>query len=65
MSSVLLCIDYVFEIVNDKGKLYAKGYADFVKRHATLDALAMRQEQTRASGGQVVHVHLGFEKRPY
>lgn len=56
----LVCIDFINEIVDPSGKLAAKGYADFVQRHATLDALSRRQVSLRDFGGRVIHVHLGF-----
>lgn len=56
----LLCIDYINEIVSPDGKLAGKGYAEFVKQHETLDKVAALMEKTRASGGVIVGVRLGF-----
>jgi len=61
MTSALICIDYINEIVGASGKLAAKGYRDFVIRHATLANLAKEQAAMRSAGGHVIHVHLGFK----
>lgn len=60
MSTALLCIDFINEIVNPRGKLAAKGYAAFAESHGTLTKLAARQAAARESSGRVIHVHLGF-----
>ncbi len=60
MSKVLICIDFINEIVGSSGKLAAKGYSAFCETHATLSNLAKRQAAMRADGGRVIHVHLGF-----
>lgn len=60
MHNALICIDFINEIVGASGKLAGKGYYDFVTRHNTLGNLAAEQAAVRASGGKVIHVHLGF-----
>lgn len=60
MITALLCIDFIHEIIDTNGKLAAKGYAAFAERHGTLQCLADLQQIVRASGGKVIHVHLGF-----
>jgi nicotinamidase-related amidase len=60
MSHAFICIDFINEIVGDSGKLAAKGYADFARRHGSFAAIASRQARTRAEGGHVIHVRLGF-----
>jgi nicotinamidase-related amidase len=60
MKNAIICIDFINEIVGASGKLAGKGYRDFVTRHNTLANLAREQAAMRASGGSVIHVHLGF-----
>jgi len=62
MNKALVCIDFINEIVGENGKLAARGNYEFVKKHNTLAFLAKFQSEFRESGGQVIHVHLGFEK---
>jgi nicotinamidase-related amidase len=56
----LICIDFINEIVGETGKLTAKGYGDFIRRHDTLANLRQLQDQVRSSGGRVIFVNLGF-----
>jgi len=60
MPNVIICIDFINEIVGASGKLAAKGYRDFVTQHDTLANLAKEQDAVRSAGGRVIHVHLGF-----
>ncbi len=60
MTTALICIDFIHEIIGNGGKLAAKGYSAFAEANGTLANLERRQRETRASGGRVVHVHLGF-----
>ena len=60
MSKAIICIDFINEIVGASGKLAAKGYYDFTRRHNTLAHLASEQNIMRSAGGHVIHVHLGF-----
>lgn len=61
MSTALICIDFINEIVGPDGKLSQKGYRAFVESNGTLAKLARRQDAVRSEGGRVLHVHLGFE----
>ena len=60
MSSTIICIDFINEIVGASGKLAGKGYLEFVTKHNTLGNLAKEQAAVRTAGGNVIHVHLGF-----
>ncbi len=60
MTTALVCIDFINEIVDSTGKLASKGYYAFTQKHGTLENLARRQAEVRGAGGQVIHVHLGF-----
>ena len=60
MTHVLLCVDFIEEIVGPSGRLAQKGYRDFAERRGTLARLAARQEEVRTAGGRVVHVGLCF-----
>lgn len=56
----LICIDLIYEIMNEHGLMAQKGYADFAKQHGTLRHVADLQKEVRAENGRVFHVHLGF-----
>ncbi|MGH6793068.1 MAG: cysteine hydrolase family protein, partial [Methyloceanibacter sp.] len=60
MTSVIVCIDFIHEIVHPTGKLAAKGYASFAESHSSLGNLAARQTAIRSGGGRVIHVHLAY-----
>lgn len=60
MTSAIICIDFINEIVGASGKLAGKGYREFATQHNTLANLAKEQAAVRAAGGRVFHVHLGF-----
>ncbi len=59
-STALLCIDFINEIVDAKGKLAGKGYAEFAQRHETLDNVASLIDFVRTAGGLIIGVRLGF-----
>ena len=61
MTTALVCIDFIEEIIGKTGMLSAKGYGGFAHANNTLAHLAARQESARASGNAVIHVRLGFE----
>mgnify|MGYP001579318759 CR=1 FL=1 len=60
VAKVLLCIDFINEIVHPSGKLAGKGYASFFEKHNTLANVAEAQKRFRAKGFPVVHVKVGF-----
>ena len=57
----LLVIDFINEIVDEKGKLAAKGYAAFIKKAATFDRLNMAIGHFRKKGLPIVFVRLAFD----
>jgi len=62
MSTALLCIDCIHEILGENGKLAAKGYRAFAQKHDTMNKLAQLQKSVRSEGGLVLHVRLGFQE---
>jgi nicotinamidase-related amidase len=60
MKKALLCIDFIHEIIGEGGKLAGKGYFAFAEKHKTLENLSKLQEDFRAAGDKVIHVHLAF-----
>ena len=61
MNSALLVIDFINEIVDQKGKLAGKGYAAFIEKAATFDHLNKAIDIFREKGCPVVFVRLGFD----
>ena len=59
---ILLVMDYINEIVHPDGKLSGKGYADFVRRHNTLENVANAIEYARSNDIGVVYVKVGFSE---
>lgn len=60
MKTALILVDLIHEIVDPKGKLSGKGYADFALRHGTLPRITELLTQARAKDFLVIHVGLGF-----
>ena len=60
MQQALVLIDLINELLAPAGKLSAKGYADFVARHATLERVAALLEFSRRSDFMVIHVRIAF-----
>ena len=60
MGKVLLCIDFINDIVAPDGKLSGKGYAEFCERHRTLERVSAVQDRCRRAGIPVLHVRVGF-----
>lgn len=58
--NALITVDFINEIVHEKGKLAGKGYAAFAARHATIKRASAALTAARARGFLVVHVRLGF-----
>jgi nicotinamidase-related amidase len=56
----LISIDFINEIAHSEGKLSARGYADFLDRHGTLDRIARLLAAARGGGVPVFHVRVGF-----
>ncbi len=60
MSTALICIDFINEIVASEGKLAAKGYAEFISRHQTLVNLARLQKFCRDRKIPTFHIRVCF-----
>jgi nicotinamidase-related amidase len=58
----LIAIDFVNEIVDPKGKLSGRGYADFLERHGTLDRVAELFRFGRRARIPIFHVRVGFSE---
>ena len=56
----LVLIDLINEIVDPKGKLAGKGYAEFVERHGTLDKVHQLLSAARSEGIPIFHVRVAF-----
>lgn len=61
MRNALVSIDYINEIVHPDGKLAGKGYADFVERHGTANAIKELLRKARDDGWLVLHIRVGFD----
>lgn len=59
-TTALLVIDFINEIVDVKGKLAGKGYANYVAAHNTFSKLNLMIEKAREKGMPVLFVRLGF-----
>lgn len=57
----LLVIDYINEIVDDKGKLSGKGYAAFVRNNDTFSKVNAAIAKFRVANQPIVFVRLGFK----
>lgn len=58
----LIAIDFINEIVDPKGKLSGRGYADFLERHGTLDRVGRLLACARTAGLPICHVRVGFSE---
>jgi nicotinamidase-related amidase len=58
--TAVLFIDFINELVDPKGKLAGKGYADFEQRHGTLDRVDRLLALARNRGYAVCHVGVHF-----
>lgn len=58
--SVLILLDYVNELVHEKGQFAAYGYPAFVKAHGVLEKANAAIGRARAKGIPVVFVRIGF-----
>ena len=56
----IVCIDFINEIVDPKGKLARKGYALFDEHHGTLDTVQNFLQSARKKQLPVFHVRIGF-----
>lgn len=61
MNSALLVIDFVNEIIDQKGKLAGKGYVAFIEKADTFDHLNHAIGIFREKGCPIVFIRLGFD----
>lgn len=59
--SVLLVIDFINEIVHERGKLAAKGYAAFIRERGTFDRLNRAIGTFRDASRPIIFVRLAFD----
>ncbi len=60
MKSALILIDFINEIVDEKGKFAGKGYPTFVKTHGVLENVNVAIAKARAKDIPVIFVCVGF-----
>ena len=48
MPTALILLDFINEIVDEKGKFAGKGYPDFLKRHGVIDCVNKTIAKARA-----------------
>ncbi|MFA6039419.1 MAG: isochorismatase family cysteine hydrolase [Candidatus Peribacteraceae bacterium] len=60
-TKALLVIDFINEVVDERGKLAAKGYADFINKAATFDKLNTAIAIFRKKELPVIFVRLAFD----
>lgn len=58
--TALISVDFINDIVDPKGKLAGKGYADFIGKHHTLENVRKLLDLARREGISVIHVRVGF-----
>lgn len=58
--STLVLLDFINEIVDEKGKFAGKGYPAFVKAHGVLDNVNAAITKARMKNIPVVFVRVGF-----
>lgn len=60
MTTALLLLDFINEIVHEEGKLSKKGYSVFIKERQTFERLAQLTRKARERGIFLIHVKVGF-----
>ncbi|MDP2759784.1 MAG: isochorismatase family cysteine hydrolase [Sideroxyarcus sp.] len=58
--TAVVLVDFINEIVDPKGKLAGKGYAEFDQRHGTMDRVNQLLLLARSRGFAVCHIGLRF-----
>ncbi|MEM5550170.1 isochorismatase family cysteine hydrolase [Pseudoalteromonas neustonica] len=61
-STALILIDFINEIVSEKGELSSKGYTAFINKHDTDIKVARLLDHARTQQWQVFHVGVGFSE---
>jgi nicotinamidase-related amidase len=60
MTTALIAIGFINDILSAEGKLAGKGYHDFAKRHKTIDQIEQLLDDARTNGVPLFHVGVGF-----
>ncbi len=60
IKAALILIDFINEIVDEKGKFAGKGYPAFVKARGTLESVNATIAKARAKNMPVIFVRIGF-----
>ena len=60
MTTALILLDFINEIVDEKGKFAGKGYSFFVKAHGVLDNANAVIAKARAKNMPIIFVRVGF-----
>jgi nicotinamidase-related amidase len=58
--SALVLLDFINEVVDEKGKLAGKGYPTFLKAHGVLDSVNNAIVKARSKNIPIIFVRLGF-----
>lgn len=58
--NALVLIDFINEIVDEKGKLAGKGYFKFNEQHNSLNVASQLLDYARKNNFAIIHVGLGF-----
>ena len=58
--SALILLDFINEIVDEKGKFAGKGYSAFVKTHGVLDSVNAAIAKARTKNVPIIFVRVGF-----
>ncbi len=62
MTTALILIDFINEIVHENGKLASKGYSDFVKNNNVFQNLSFAIQKARENNILIVHIKVGFSE---
>lgn len=60
MTSALLSINLINDMIHPDGKMASRGYAKFTEEHDTIQRIERVQDQFRQAGSVLVHSRLGF-----
>ena len=62
MTTALILIDFINEIVHESGKLASKGYSNFVKNNNVFQNLSFAIKKARENNILIVHIKVGFSE---
>lgn len=61
-NKALVCIDFINDIVTEKGKLSGKGYLTFIEENNTLSKVKELQDKFRSKGYDIFHIKISFSE---